>query len=137
MKSRTIFVDTNIFLRYLTGDDPEKFERCKNLFKRALEKKVVLLTSGMVIAELIWTLNSFYKVPKDEIIEKVSVILNTSNLKIPDKKLISETLTLYSQKNIDYIDAYNSVFMSDNGCDQIFSYDKDFDRIENIKRMEP
>jgi predicted nucleic acid-binding protein len=137
MKSKPIFVDTNIFLRYLTGDDPEKFERCKDLFKQALEKKVVLLTSGMVIAEIIWTLSSFYKVPKDEIIEKVSVIINTSNLKIPDKKLISETLTLYSQKNIDYIDAYNSVFMSENDCGQIFSYDKDFDRIENIKRLEP
>jgi predicted nucleic-acid-binding protein len=137
MKSKPVFVDTNIFLRYLTGDDPEKFERCKGLFKRALEKKVVLVTSEMVIAELIWTLSSFYKVPKDEIIEKVSVIIDTSNLKIPGKKLISETLALYSQKNIDYIDAYNSVFISDNNCDQIFSYDKDFDRIENIKRLEP
>lgn len=137
MKSKPKFVDTNIFLRYLTGDDPEKFERCKNLFKRALEKKVVLLTSGMVIAELVWTLSSFYNVPKDEIIEKVSVIINTSNLKIPDKKLISETLTLYSEKNIDFIDAYNSAFMGDNNCDQIFSYDKDFDRIEDIKRLEP
>jgi len=134
---KPIFIDTNILLRYLTGDDPEKFERCKDLFKQALEKKIILLTSDMVIAELIWTLDSFYKVPKDEIIEKVTIIVNTPNLKIPNKKLLSEVLVLFSQENIDYIDAYNAVFMKSNSCAQIFSYDKDFDRIENIKRMEP
>jgi predicted nucleic acid-binding protein len=134
---KAIFIDTNILLRYLTADDPEKFKRCKNLFKQALEKKIILLTSDMVIAELIWTLDSFYKVPKDEIIEKVTIIVNTPNLKIPNKKLLSEVLVLFSQENIDYIDAYNAVFMKNNSCAQIFSYDKDFDRIENIKRMEP
>ena len=134
---KPIFIDTNILLRYLTADDPGKFERCKDLFKRALEKKIVLLTSDMVIAELIWTLNSFYKVPKDEIIEKVTIIINMPNLKIPNKKLLSEVLALFSQENIDYIDAYNAVFMKNNGCVQIFSYDKNFDCIVNIKRMEP
>ena len=80
----------------------------------------------MVIAELIWNLGSFYKVPKDEIIEKVTIIVNTPNLKIPNKKLISEVLALFSQENIDYIDAYNAVFMKSTGCTQIFSYDKHF-----------
>lgn len=134
---KPIFIDTNILLRYLTGDDPEKFERCKDLFKRAFEKKIALLTSDMVIAELVWTLHSFYNVPKEEIIEKVTIIVNTPNLKIPNKKLISQVLALFSQKNIDYIDAYNAVFMKRYGCAQIFSYDKDFDRIEDIKRVEP
>jgi predicted nucleic acid-binding protein len=91
----------------------------------------------MVFAELIRTLGSFYKVPKDEIIEKVTIIVNTPNLEIPNKKLISEVLALFSQENIDYIDAYNAVFMKSTGCTQIFSYDKHFDRLENIERVEP
>ena len=134
---KPIFIDTNILLRYLTGDDPDKYKKCRDIFKRALEKKIVLLTSDMVIAELIWTLSSFYKVPKEEIIEKITIIINTPNLKIPNKKLISDTLILFSQENIDYIDAYNAVFMKHNSCTQIFSYDKDFDRLEDIMRMEP
>ncbi|UCH97946.1 MAG: PIN domain-containing protein [Candidatus Aminicenantes bacterium] len=132
-----IFIDTNILLRYLTGDDPIKYERCRDLFKRVLEKKILLLTSDMVIAELIWTLHSFYNVSKEEIIEKVTIMINTPNLKILNKKLLSEALVLFSQENIDYIDAYNAVFMKNKGCTQIFSYDKDFDCIEDIKRMEP
>lgn len=134
---KKIFVDTNIFLRYLTGDDPLKYNKCRDLFEKAVEREINLFTSGMVIAELVWTLISFYKVPKEEVIEKVSIIVNTPNISIPNKKLITETMVLYSQKNVDYIDAYNAIFMKHNNCDQIFSYDKDFDRIEIVRRSEP
>ena len=71
MKKR--FVDTNIFLRYLTADDTLKYSKCKALFERAVSGKEILVTSGMVIAEVIWTLLSYYKVSKEEVIEKVSI----------------------------------------------------------------
>ncbi len=132
-----VFVDTNIFIRYLTGDDPVKYENCKNLFRKTVEGKISLLTSSMVIAEIIWTLQSFYKVPKEEVIEKVAVIINTPNLYIPERNIISEALVIYSRKNIDYIDAYNAVFMRHNKSKELFSYDEDFNMIDGIKRREP
>ncbi|MBI4686693.1 MAG: PIN domain-containing protein [Nitrospirae bacterium] len=98
---KTVFVDTNIFLRYLTADDSVKYEKCRELFKRAVNGKASLLTSEMVIAELIWTLQSFYKVPKDEVIEKISVVISTPNLIIPNNGIIAEALIIYSRKNID------------------------------------
>jgi predicted nucleic acid-binding protein len=109
------FVDTNVFLRYLTKDDPSKYERCREMFKKALEGDITLSTSGMVIAELIWTLLSYYKVPKAEVIEKVSVILGTENLFVPDKDVLADALVLYARKNIDFIDAYNAVLMKISG----------------------
>ncbi len=131
------FVDTNVFLRYLTKDDPSKYERCREMFKRALEGEIAISTSGMVIAELIWTLLSYYKVPKAEVIEKVSVILGTENLFVPDKDVLADALVLYARKNIDFIDAYNAVFMKYRGLREIYSYDEDFDVIEDIERKEP
>ena len=131
------FVDTNIFLRYLTGDDPVKYGRCKEIFRRAVEGKITLVTSGLVIAELVWTLLSYYKVPKADVIEKVSIIISTKSLHIPDKDIIIDALLLYSRKNIDYIDAYNTVFMTRHSLDKIYSYDADFDLIEGTKRDEP
>jgi len=132
-----IFVDTNLFLRYLTKDDPAKYDRCRELFKKTVEGKVSLFTSEMVIAELIWTLLSYYKVPKAEVIEKVSIIISTPNLHLPDKAIIADSLILYSQKNIDFIDAYNALFMKFHGLGKIYSYDEDFDAIEGIEREEP
>ncbi|MCD6152717.1 MAG: PIN domain-containing protein [Syntrophobacterales bacterium] len=135
MKKR--FIDTNIFLRYLTKDDPSKYDKCREIFKKAIEGKITLVTSGMVIAELIWTLLSYYKIAKADIVEKVTIIVSTENLYIPDKNIIADALVLYSRKNIDYIDAYNAVFMKYHGLDKIYSYDRDFDAIEGIKRTEP
>lgn len=131
------FIDTNIFLRYLTKDDPSKYEKCREIFKSAMEGKIEISTSGMVIAELIWTLLSYYKVPKADVVEKISIIVSTKNLYLPDKDIIADSLLLYSRKNIDYIDAYNAVFMKYHDFPEIYSYDKDFDLIENIKREEP
>lgn len=130
------FIDTNIFLRYLTRDDPAKYEKCRELFKKTIEGKTSIATSGIVIAELIWTLLSYYKVPKADVVEKVSIIVSTENLYIPDKDIIMDALLLYSMKNIDYIDAYNAVFMKYSGLDEIYSYDEDFDIVQNIKRTE-
>jgi predicted nucleic acid-binding protein len=134
---KTAFVDTNIFLRYLTADDPAKYKKCRELFKSAINGKISLLTSEMVIAELIWTLQSFYKVPKEEVVEKISVVISTRNLIIPNSGIIAEALVIYSRKNIDYIDAYNSVFMKHHNTIDIYSYDGDFDTIGGIKRIEP
>jgi len=131
------FIDTNIFLRYLTMDDPSKYDKCKSLFKKALEGKISLVTSGMVIAELVWTLSSYYRVPKADVIEKISIIVSTKSLDIPDKDIIVDALVLYSRKNIDYIDAYNAVFMKYHGISEIYSYDEDFNAIKGIKREEP
>lgn len=134
---RERFIDTNIFLRYLTKDDPSKYDKCRKIFKKAVEGKIELATSGIVIAELIWTLLSYYKVQKADVIEKISIIVSTDNLYIPDKDIITDALVLYSRKNIDYIDAYNAVFMKRHGFEEIYSYDEDFDVVENIKRTEP
>ncbi|OGP99632.1 MAG: hypothetical protein A2026_13075 [Deltaproteobacteria bacterium RBG_19FT_COMBO_46_12] len=131
------FVDANIFLRYLTKDDPSKYESCLTLFKDAIESKIALATSGIVIAELIWTLLSYYKAPKAEVIEKISIIVATDKLFIPDKEIISDALLLYGIKNIDYIDAYNVVLMRSHDLKSIYSYDEDFNAIEGIKREEP
>ena len=131
------FVDTNVFLRYLTKDNLSKYERCREMFKKALEGEIAISTSGMVIAELIWTLLSYYKLPKAEVIEKVLVIVGTESLFIPDKDVLADALVLYARKKIDFIDAYHAVFMKYHGLREIYSYDEDFETIEDIERKEP
>ncbi len=135
MKRR--FLDTNIVLRYLTADDKAKYSRCRALFERTVRGKEVLVTSDMVIAEVIWTLLSYYKVPKEEIVEKVSIILNTPNLEVENRKVLTEALLLYGIKRIDFIDAYNLAYMKHKKILEVYSYDKDFDQVEFSKRVEP
>ena len=131
------FLDTNIFIRFLTDDVPEKADACEKIFKRAVEKKESLFTTDMVIAEIVWVLESFYKLPKNEVQEKVEKILNTPNLICPHKDLILSALILYSEKNIDYIDAYNALILKEKAVEELYSYDKHYDRIDWLIRLEP
>jgi len=131
------FVDTNIFIRYLTNDFPRKADACEKLFRNAIIRKEVLFTTELVIAEIIWVLESYYELPKEDVQDKVGKILNTPNLTCPHKDLIIEALALYSEKNIDYIDAYNALILKEKGIGKAFSYDKHYDRIDWLARLEP
>jgi len=132
-----IFVDANIFLRFLLKDDRKKAERCKKLFEKAQKGKVRLFTSDLVIAEVVWTLESFYKLSKKEVSENVKRLLTLENLGIPGSNLLIEALVIYEEKNIDFIDAYNYILMLHGGVEEIASYDGDFDNLYGIKRQEP
>jgi predicted nucleic-acid-binding protein len=131
------FVDTNIFIRYLTADIPEKAEACETLFKRAISGKGKLFTTDLVIAEIIWVLESYYELEKSDIREKVEKILNTPNLLCPQKDLILGALNLYTKNNIDYIDAFNALMLREKGIEELYSYDPHFDRIDGLIRLEP
>ena len=131
------FLDTNIFIRFLTDDVPAKADACEKIFKKAVEKEETLFTTDLVIAEIVWVLESFYELPKKEVQDKVEKILNTPNLICPHKDLILSALVLYSEKNIDYIDACNALTLKEKGIEELYSYDKHYDRIDWLTRLEP
>jgi predicted nucleic-acid-binding protein len=131
------FVDTNIFLRYLINDDPQKTDACESLFKKAIAGEETLFTTDMVIAEIIWVLESYYELNKKGVRERVEKILNTENLICPGKEIIINALAAYDEKNIDFIDAYNAFIIKINGINELYSYDKHYDRMNWLKRIEP
>lgn len=133
-----LFVDTNVFIRYLTNDDPRKADRVERRLKLAMKGEISLVTNLMVIAELIWTLESYYQLSKPEVAEKLSIIINMPNLELAEKQRILKALSLYVDKNIDFIDAFNAFFIKENGISKVLTYDRrHFDRVEWLKRVEP
>ena len=131
------FVDTNVFLRLLTEDDPAKAARCRKLFEQAVAGAVSLETSDLVIAEIVWTLLSYYEIPKRSVIEKVGQILNTPNLVITNHEVLAEALALWGRHGCDFIDAYNAALMRRDGLTELVSYDSDFDSLQFLRRQEP
>lgn len=133
MNDSKIFIDTNIFIRYLTNDDPAMADKIEKIFIKALNGKVSLVTNSLVIAEIIWVLESYYEHSKDEIAMMVSKIITTRGLEVKDSRLILKALDTYLSKNIDFTDAYIAVYMGHNHWDRILTLDKKhFSRIEGI-----
>lgn len=129
-------VDSNVVIRFLTKDDPKKAESCRKLIEKELGSDNLLL-SDLAIAEIIWVLESVYKLKKDEIKEKTEAILNSKGLNFQNKNLLSEAIIVYSTYNVDFIDAYQAVLMQHADINTIYSYDRDFDKLKNITRIEP
>ncbi len=87
-----VFADTNLFLRYLTNDVPAQADAVEALLKRAKRGEISLVTNALVMAEIVWTLESFYKLQKAEIRDKVLAILNTSGVEITDSELVLQAV---------------------------------------------
>ena len=131
------FLDTNILMRYFTGEDERKAEHALNLLTRVERGEERIITSSLVIFETIFTLQSFYKVPRQRIKELVLPIIALRGLHLPDKDIYYHAFDLYVTKNISFADAYNAAYMFSEEVYNIYSWDRDFDKIEGIVRLEP
>ena len=130
------FVDTNIFLRFFTADVPELSIRTKKLIDELARGSREMMTSDLVIAELVWVMESFYKLSAHDIVTKICFLVNLRGLKLMNKSLILEALEDYERHNIDYIDAYNAAFMKFHGISALYTYDRDYDKM-GVRRLEP
>ena len=131
------FMDTNLLLRYFTKDDERKAEDVLQLLKRVERNEEKVITSPLVIFETIFTLGSFYKVPRKEIKKLLQPILNLRGLRLDFKDIFESALELYSEKKISFADAFNACFMRRREIEEIYSFDEDFDKIEGIRRVIP
>jgi len=131
------FIDTNLLLRYFTRDDETKAKDVKDLLQKVGNDEEKITTSLCVIFEIVFTLEKYYKTPRPKIKDALSFFLSLNGLRLPDKELYLQALELYVEKNISFSDAFNSVFCLKNGIKEIYSYDKDFDYIEGLKRITP
>ena len=133
------FVDANIFIRYLTRDDPEKAQACFELFQKAQRNEIALTTSESVIAEIVYVLSSkqLYNLSHQEVRALLYPLLSLRGLKLTHRKPYLRALDLYATYPIDFEDALTVAQMERQGITEIYSYDRDFDRVSGITRLEP
>ena len=138
MNSDILFVDTNVFVRYLTGDDEDKADNVAKLLRKAANGSVQLITADIVIAELVWVLSSFYDQPVSVVADLVRAILNTEGLQIDGSERIEAAIEIFEESRIDFIDAYIIGFMRLKRIASLCSYDKKhLSQFPDIKRVEP
>ena len=135
---KTCFIDTNLFIRYLTNDDSKKADRVDRLLEQAANRKIKLLTAEIVLAEVVWVLESFYHLKRVRIAEMLKAILSTPGLEVLNGRVVENALQYYSLQNIDFVDAYIVALMQKHKITGIYSFDKKhLDRITHVTRLEP
>lgn len=133
------FLDTNILIRYLTKDDPEKAERSYAFLQAVETGEEIVTTTEAVIAEVVYVLSSkrMYNYPREEIVKRLLPVLQLKGLRLPNKKWYIEALMLYGQRNIDFVDVLIVTKMKYTSVSIVVSFDRDFDDFPFITREEP
>jgi predicted nucleic acid-binding protein len=133
------FVDTNIFIRHLTRDDPEKAQACYQLFVSAQRNEVALTTSEAVIAEVVYVLSSkqLYNLPREQIRALLYPLLTLRGFKLPGREIYLRALDVYASSALDFEDAIAVAHMERHHLSEIYSYDRHFDQMSGLTRLEP
>ena len=133
------FLDTNVFLRYLTKDDSTKAQRCYELFQRIKRKETLATTSESVLAEVVYVLSSasLYRQPRENVRALLLPLVSLPGLRVPHRRSFLRALDLYASTSLDFEDTLTIAHMERLKLTTILSYDQDFDRIKGIQRREP
>lgn len=127
------FVDTNVLIRHLTGDPPAQARRATAYLRRAKE----LLLPDLIVAEVVYVLESFYEVERQRVAELTRAIVGFPAVVVVDEPLLLRALEIYELERLDFADAYLVASAEASGVERIASFDREIDRIATVQRVEP
>jgi len=79
----TAFVDFNLLIRHLTGDPPDMARRATALIREVDE----MLLADLILAEIIYVLESFYQVARHEVARLAGAVLAFPSIRTIDPAL--------------------------------------------------
>ena len=124
MSAQQVILDANVILRFLLADHATLSPRAQALFRRAAVGELELLVPGVIAAECVYTLKSFYKMERAGVATAFLQILTLPGVEALDGAVMKEALNLYAARNVDFADAYLAALGQDTGL-KIGSFDRD------------
>ncbi len=78
-----------------------------------------------------------YNLPRQEIRKRLMPLLTLNGLRMPNRGVGLRALELYEEQPVDFEEALAVAHMEQQGIQEIFSNDRDFDRFPQVARIEP
>ncbi|HEX9696266.1 MAG TPA: type II toxin-antitoxin system VapC family toxin [Actinomycetota bacterium] len=126
-------LDTNVLVRHLTGDPPGQARRA-TAFLAASHK---LLLADLVLAEMIYVLESFYERPREEVATVARSLLAFPSIAVTDPDVLVRAVEIYETARIGFADAYVVATAERTGIRRVASFDRTIDKVRTIRRVEP
>lgn len=127
------FLDTNVLVRHLTGDPASQAKRATALLRGADE----LILADLVLAEMVYVLESFYEVPRVDIAGMARALLAFPSIVVVDIDVLLRAVELYEVMRLDFAEAYLVALAEITDVRHVASFDRQIDRVNTITRIEP
>ena len=131
-----LLLDTNVIVRFLTGDHRAHSPRSRSLFARAAAGDVTLVVTDLARAETVWVLQSFYELDRDAIAAALKDLIESTGIEVENKAVLLSALRNFAQTDVNFVDAYHATIAAAESI-AIASFDRDFDQFVDVKRVEP
>ena len=129
---KTYLVDTNVILRFLTGEPESQARQAAQLFQHCENGDALLKISPIVIAEVVFVLTGkIYKLRRNVVAEQLEVFLSNPSFQVQELDETLLALKLFKAHPIDFADAYLAASAQLAG-DAVASFDKDFKKIDGL-----
>lgn len=133
---KCIYVDTNVFLRFLTKDIPSQANRAEKYLRKAEKGELCMNVMHVTILEILFHLERFYNLSRAEAVQKLALLIKPDWIRVDNKKVVMDALYEYKRHTIDFVDILTwSMAKAEKVA--ILSFDKDFDKLEPSIRLEP
>ncbi len=116
-------IDTNVVIRYLTGDHPKQSAKT-----RALIDNEDVFVSTTVLLETEWVLRSVYSFGVNERVKALRGFAGLSRVTVEDAALAAQALD-WVETGLDFADALHLARAQQ--CDAFVSFDQHFARLAN------
>lgn len=109
-------IDTNVLVRFLTGDSPREAERARKLIEGG---RIFVATT--VLLETEWVLRSGYDFPAERIVEALRAFAGLPGITLEDPQLADRALG-WARQGLDFADALHLGRAQD--CTVFMSFDR-------------
>lgn len=113
-------IDTNVVVRYLTGDDPEQAARARNVVETGN-----VFVSTTVLLECEWVLRSVYGLAAEDAASALRAFSGLPGVTVESPNLLVEALDR-AAKGMDFADALHLGAAAH--CETMLTFDRDFIR---------
>jgi predicted nucleic-acid-binding protein len=118
-----IGLDTNVVVRYLTHDDPVQTATAEKVIN-SLSSDAPGFLSLIVVAEIVWVLESLYRFSKDEIEQVLETLVRSKELVIERAEVVSQALRKFAVSRADFADCLIERCGYAADCDHTVSFDR-------------
>ncbi|MBL8696606.1 MAG: type II toxin-antitoxin system VapC family toxin [Planctomycetes bacterium] len=118
-----IGVDTNVLVRFLVADDVEQTKRAAAVIQRAAKSGEPLFVSDVVLCEVVWVLETSYKIPSEEVARTLTSLLDARHLQYRNRAALREALDGYVQTRGDFADYVILGHAIEAGCTSCLTFD--------------
>ena len=127
---KRVFVDANVFLRFLTQDDAGQSARAEGLLRDAAEGQLQLVTGPPVLFELVWTLRRGYEVERARSLEILASLLAVQGLELVDRPMVTAAIERARMSGQEFADAYIATGADVAQADEVATFNEgDFRRL--------